>query len=673
MYLVEIEKCFTLCKAEKMIAGRKRYAFRRNKEAFVLEKKTKKYKLLSLFIAVAMVFCMVPAVAMAADGDVVQITNSQELVEAIKNQQDGQTWVLAAGEYDVADGAINHVANINNVASGFVFPIHANNLTIRGEGDVTITSSHDTNTGNWAGQNFITVGGSNVTIENVKLRGNYNTYYKGCNKVLETIGTASNFTMRNVECLPLTTADGAQNSGSIYINTADAGNTVLENVTLYSWINARAVTTGSVTANNVVQDFTNHEYAGYSDATYGYAWNPGISGDNVTLNGFTIKVDDKSEFIQQIANNLKPGTTIELMSDIRLSEEFYIHGVDNITVNGNGHTITAGDNFTTNIEGQIQLVKVESNNVTLNDVNLVATSANKHTLDVYGSQNLQLNNVTLNHENGQSGAPLIVNGSTVVVNGAFGIVTGDNSWYGVNLDNKSGEASLTFAEGSALTFTDNSSTADKLVIVPEASDTSAPDPEVINHSSQVNLTVDENGNYIQGADYTKVDAAIAKANALNRDDYVDFTPVDNAIAAVVRDLDISKQAEVDAMAQAIEDAIAGLQRKQAAVSGSYQITAGADGVWSKGSTAGLSVTSNGDFTKFTGIKVDGADVAAEHYTAVSGSTVVTLNPAYLETLTEGVHTLTLVYTDGEVTTNFTIAPAGTAVSPQTGDSSNITI
>ena len=65
------------------------------------------------------------------------------------------------------------------------------------------------------------------------------------------------------------------------------------------------------------------------------------------------------------------------------------------------------------------------------------------------------------------------------------------------------------------------------------------------------------------ADYTKVDAAIAKANALNRDEYKDFSPVDTAIDAVVRDKNITEQTEVDAMAKAIEDAIAALQYKEA--------------------------------------------------------------------------------------------------------------
>ena len=65
------------------------------------------------------------------------------------------------------------------------------------------------------------------------------------------------------------------------------------------------------------------------------------------------------------------------------------------------------------------------------------------------------------------------------------------------------------------------------------------------------------------ADYTKVDAAIAKANALNKDDYKDFSGVEAAVNAVVRDKNITEQSEVDAMAQAIEDAIAALQYKDA--------------------------------------------------------------------------------------------------------------
>ena len=68
------------------------------------------------------------------------------------------------------------------------------------------------------------------------------------------------------------------------------------------------------------------------------------------------------------------------------------------------------------------------------------------------------------------------------------------------------------------------------------------------------------------ADYSAVDAAIEKANALNENDYVDFSAVKAALEAVVRGKNITEQAEVDAMAKAIEDAIAALVKK------SYPVT-----------------------------------------------------------------------------------------------------
>ena len=65
------------------------------------------------------------------------------------------------------------------------------------------------------------------------------------------------------------------------------------------------------------------------------------------------------------------------------------------------------------------------------------------------------------------------------------------------------------------------------------------------------------------ADYTKVDAAIAKANALNKNDYKDFSGVEAAVKAVVRGKNITEQSEVDKMAKDIEDAIAALEKKPA--------------------------------------------------------------------------------------------------------------
>ena len=79
-------------------------------------------------------------------------------------------------------------------------------------------------------------------------------------------------------------------------------------------------------------------------------------------------------------------------------------------------------------------------------------------------------------------------------------------------------------------------------------------PDTATHTQTIAMT------YLP-ADYTKVDEAIAKANALNKDAYTDFTAVETAINAVARDKNITEQDEVDAMAKAIEDAMAALVKK----------------------------------------------------------------------------------------------------------------
>ena len=79
-------------------------------------------------------------------------------------------------------------------------------------------------------------------------------------------------------------------------------------------------------------------------------------------------------------------------------------------------------------------------------------------------------------------------------------------------------------------------------------------PDTATHTQTIAMT------YLP-ADYTKVDEAIAKANALNKDAYTNFTAVETAINAVVRDKNITEQDEVDAMAKAIEDAMAALVEK----------------------------------------------------------------------------------------------------------------
>ena len=111
------------------------------------------------------------------------------------------------------------------------------------------------------------------------------------------------------------------------------------------------------------------------------------------------------------------------------------------------------------------------------------------------------------------------------------------------------------------------------------------------------------------ADYTKVDEAIAKANALNKDNYKDFSAVEAAVNAVVRDKNITEQSEVDAMAKAIEEAIAALVEK----------TSSSGGFSSGSFFPSYPVTTPG--------KTENGTVTVSTKNATSGSTVtITVNP-----------------------------------------------
>ncbi len=89
----------------------------------------------------------------------------------------------------------------------------------------------------------------------------------------------------------------------------------------------------------------------------------------------------------------------------------------------------------------------------------------------------------------------------------------------------------------------------------------------------------------------------------------------------------------------------------------YQIIEGANGAWTQNTDGTLTFRANGDFSKFAGVKVDGNLIAADKYTAVAGSTVITLKQDYLASLSVGAHTLTVVYTDGACSTTFAIQAA----------------
>lgn len=166
------------------------------------------------------------------------------------------------------------------------------------------------------------------------------------------------------------------------------------------------------------------------------------------------------------------------------------------------------------------------------------------------------------------------------------------------------------------------------------------------------------------ADYSAVDEAIAKAEALNKKDYSNYGTVEAAVNAVVRGKDIREQDAVDGYAAAIETAIAALKHLP-----EIAVIEGADQTVVTGADKSVTIRVDADFSKFVSVSVDGIETAKENYTAAAGSTIITLKPEYVKTLAAGIHTVSIYFTDGVAQTSLTIReqtsgnPSGTPDTP----------
>ena len=74
-----------------------------------------------------------------------------------------------------------------------------------------------------------------------------------------------------------------------------------------------------------------------------------------------------------------------------------------------------------------------------------------------------------------------------------------------------------------------------------------------------------------------------------------------------------------------------------------------------GGRTGLTFISSASFDSFKGVQVDGKTLAARNYTAERGSIEVYLKPAYLRTLTNGDHIVTILSAEGDVSAVFAVS------------------
>ena len=113
----------------------------------------------------------------------------------------------------------------------------------------------------------------------------------------------------------------------------------------------------------------------------------------------------------------------------------------------------------------------------------------------------------------------------------------------------------------------------------------------------------------------------------------------------------------------------------------YTIVSGGSSTWTKGSSSGVTIVVKRDpndeecFSHFASVQIGSTTLASgTDYTAVAGSTVITLNTSALQKLSTGTKTVTINFDDGKATTSLIIKAGSSGISggtsPKTGDNSN---
>lgn len=389
-----------------------------------------------------------------ANTNIIEITNVEELSDVIANQKSNQTWIINQGIYDLTENQLNKYKDwknpTNSSQGNWYFPIYENNITILGKGDVTITSSVETSNEAWASQDFLSIWGDNITINNIDIKSK-----KSQNKAIEIMG--KNFTLKNSTIKELV-YEGSNNkvfSGSIYFNPLnndkDVGNSVLENVYIFSYISASQVKKGNIYASNLTLNFTNNVWS-----EWGEGYGPALIGDAFSkVENITYIVDNSALWNELISSDYiysedtKPGTTIKLAQNIILDKTLNITRSD-ITIDLNSHKISASNNFSNLKNDENHLIMINDvSNVTIKSGTVETSNNTKNGININSSKGITLENMIINNKSSLIGAiPLSISNSNANIKGNLELHVNDDHLHGINISSTDTESSLNFLDNS---------------------------------------------------------------------------------------------------------------------------------------------------------------------------------------------------------------------------------
>lgn len=230
--------------------------------------------------------------------------------------------------------------------------------------------------------------------------------------------------------------------------------------------------TGDITGNNVtIDDSTSNNYVATVDGK-----------------GYTSLIDALNAAVSATPKTVTLQKNVELDSMLNITQE-------DVTLDLNGKTITSSNNFDNANTNESHVINVSADGVTVKNGTIKATGKNKHTLQAYMAEGVTFENLTVDHSGAGAGAPIIINGSTVTMNGNNTLVLNPQSWYGINIDpNGQDKASLTFGKGS-LTVKNN--TTDVPIIKEDGDNAAELEKITISGLNNVGLEERENGEYYQ--------------------------------------------------------------------------------------------------------------------------------------------------------------------------------
>ncbi len=346
--------------------------------------------------------------------DIITITNDTELKAAIDNQADNQYWLIKENTYTLYQG---DKFITEGGQAGWFFPITASNLTIVGEGNVTIKAGEDVINSNLATQNFVTIWGNNVKLDNLTLIAQNET-----NKAIEIMG--DNTTLTNIEINPKDANDDY--SGSIYVNKKGI-TTTLTNVSLNK---GRITLTGTdntniVYLNNVKADLAGSSVEGVDANGNVYASFNNTGNAQVIANGFTVTISNKlTSIMNELLTSLPAGTTVILsdgtyeLGHLEVNNKINLKGtsVDNTILQVNSDPISGQAGVYVKENGSISdltiisstdldALKISGNtsgSITDYKVSNIKVIGGKSGINIHGVKNATIDGVNVSEARGKS-------------------------------------------------------------------------------------------------------------------------------------------------------------------------------------------------------------------------------------------------------------------------------